>query len=90
MTLFSIARKNIRKNFTNYFLYIGSMIFSIIIYFTFVSLKYDQAIQETTESSNKISSVFNGASIVLIIFVAVFSWYSNSFFIKKRKKEVGL
>lgn len=90
MTLFSIARKNIRKNFTNYFLYIGSMIFSIIIYFTFVSLKYDQAIQETTESSNKISSVFNGASIVLIIFVAVFIWYSNSFFIKKRKKEVGL
>lgn len=66
------------------------MIFSIIIYFTFVSLKYDQAIQETTESSNKISSVFNGASIVLIIFVAVFIWYSNSFFIKKRKKEVGL
>lgn len=90
MTLFSIARKNIRKNFTNYFLYIGSMIFSIVIYFTFVSLKYDQTIQETTESSNKISSVFNGASIVLMIFVAVFIWYSNSFFIKKRKKEVGL
>lgn len=90
MTLFSIARKNIRKNFTNYFLYIGSMIFSIIIYFTFVSLKYDEAILETTESSTKISSVFNGASIVLIIFVAVFIWYSNSFFIKKRKKEVGL
>lgn len=66
------------------------MIFSIIIYFTFVSLKYDEAILETTESSTKISSVFNGASIVLIIFVAVFIWYSNSFFIKKRKKEVGL
>ncbi len=90
MTLFSIARKNIRKNFANYSLYIGSMIFSIIIYFTFVSLKYDQSIQETTETSDKISSVFNGASIVLIIFVAVFIWYSNSFFVKKRKKEVGL
>ncbi|KQL18455.1 ABC transporter permease [Cytobacillus solani] len=90
MTLFSIARKNIRKNFTNYFLYIGSMIFSIVIYFTFVSLKYDQAIQETTDSSTKISSVFNGASVVLMIFVAVFIWYSNSFFTKKRKKEVGL
>ncbi|RWR13152.1 ABC transporter permease [Siminovitchia fortis] len=90
MTLFSIARKNIVKNFTNYFLYIGSMIFSIVIYFTFVSLKYDQTIQETTDSSTKISSVFNGASIVLMIFVAVFIWYSNSFFTKKRKKEVGL
>lgn len=90
MTLFSIARKNIKKNFTNYFLYIGSMIFSIVIYFTFVSLKYDQIIQETTDSSDKIGSVFNGASVVLIIFVAVFIWYSNSFFTKKRKKEIGL
>lgn len=90
MTLFSIARKNIRKNFTNYFLYIGSMIFSIIIYFTFVSLKYDQTIQTSTDSSSKISSAFNGASVVLMIFVAVFIWYSNSFFTKKRKKEVGL
>ncbi|EKN67757.1 ABC transporter permease [Schinkia azotoformans] len=90
MTLFSIARKNIWKNFTNYCLYIGSMIFSIVIYFTFVSLKYEQTIQETTDSSTKISSVFNGASVVLMIFVAVFIWYSNSFFTKKRKKEVGL
>lgn len=66
------------------------MIFSIVIYFTFVSLKYDQTIQASTDSSTKISSVFNGASVVLMIFVAVFIWYSNSFFTKKRKKEVGL
>lgn len=90
MSLFSIARKNIRMNFKNYFIYIGSMIFSIIIYFTFVSLKYEQTIQANAASSNKISSVFNGASVVLMIFVAVFIWYSNSFFVKKRKKEVGL
>jgi putative ABC transport system permease protein len=90
MTLFSIARKNIRKNFTNYFLYFSSMIFSIVIYFTFVSLKYDKTIQATSESSTKISSVFNAASVVLIIFIAIFIWYSNSFFTRKRKKEIGL
>ncbi|MCT1400668.1 ABC transporter permease [Paenibacillus sp. p3-SID867] len=90
MTLFSIARKNIRKNFTNYFLYFASMIFSIVIYFTFVSLKYVTAIQSATEGSTKISSAFSGAAVVLIIFVAIFIWYSNSFFTRKRKKEVGL
>lgn len=66
------------------------MIFSIVIYFTFVSLKYDETIAATTESSQKISSVFNAASVVLIIFVAIFIWYSNSFFTRKRKKEIGL
>ena len=90
MTLFSIARKNIRKNFTNYFLYFASMIFSIVIYFTFVSLKYDITIQSASDGSPKISSAFSGASVVLMIFVAIFIWYSNSFFTRKRKKEVGL
>lgn len=90
MTLFSIARKNIRKNLANYFLYFASMIFSIVIYFTFVSLKYDTAIQSAAEGSTKISSAFSAAAVVLIIFVAVFIWYSNSFFTRKRKKEVGL
>lgn len=90
MTLFSIASKNIKKNFTNYFLYFASMIFSIVIYFTFVSLKYDTTIQSASDASSKISSAFSGASVVLMIFVAIFIWYSNSFFTRKRKKEVGL
>jgi len=90
MTLFNIAGKNIRKNFTNYFLYFASMIFSIVIYFTFVSLKYDSTIQLASDGSQKISSAFSGAAVVLIVFVAVFIWYSNSFFTRKRKKEVGL
>lgn len=90
MTLFKIARKNIRHNFTNYFLYFASMIFSIVIYFTFVTLKYDSNIQSASDGSQKISSVFSAAAVVLIVFVAVFIWYSNSFFMRKRKKEVGL
>lgn len=90
MTLFSIARKNIRKNLKNYLLYFASMIFSILIYFTFVSLKYDETIAATTESSTSISALFNAASVILIIFVAIFIWYSNSFFTRKRKKEIGL
>ncbi|MBP0725477.1 ABC transporter permease [Bacillus sp. RG28] len=90
MTLFSIAKKNIVQNLNNYFLYFASMIFSIVIYFTFVSLKYDHTIQATSEGSPKISSAFSGAAFVLMIFVAIFIWYSNSFFTRKRKKEVGL
>ncbi|MED4731634.1 ABC transporter permease [Aneurinibacillus migulanus] len=90
MTLFSLARRNIRRNFYNYFLYFASMIFSIVIYFTFVSLQYNEQVLSMTASSTKIGTVFNGASVVLMIFVAIFIWYSNSFFTRKRKKEVGL
>jgi putative ABC transport system permease protein len=66
------------------------MIFSIVIYFTFVSLKYDHTIQASSEGSPKINSAFSAAAVVLMVFVAIFIWYSNSFFTRKRKKEVGL
>ncbi|MGE1163823.1 ABC transporter permease [Peribacillus simplex] len=90
MTLFSLARKNIARNLSQYFLYIASMVFSIIIYFTFVTLKYSDTIAEQTASSQKLGSLMSGAAVILIFFVAIFIAYSNSFFMKKRKKEVAL
>lgn len=90
MTLFSLARKNIARNFSQYFLYIASMVFSIVIYFTFVTLKYSDTIAEQTASSQKLGTMMSGAAVILLLFVAVFIAYSNSFFMKKRKKEVAL
>ncbi|WP_010290978.1 ABC transporter permease [Kurthia massiliensis] len=90
MTLFSIAKKNVMRNFSQYFLYIASMIFSIVIYFTFVTLKYSDTVDKQIESSQKIGSLMTGASVILIFFVAIFIFYCNAFFMKKRKKEVAL
>lgn len=90
MTLFSLAKKNIARNFSRYFLYIASMVFSIVIYFTFVTLKYSDTITQKTASSQKLDSLMSGAAIILLLFVAIFIAYSNSFFMKKRKKEVAL
>ncbi|MFZ4453816.1 ABC transporter permease [Salibacterium aidingense] len=90
MTLFSLARKNIKSNLKSYGLYVGSTIFSILIYFTFVTLQYNKEINEASDTSQQISSVLNASSFVLIVFVSIFIVYSNSFFMKKRKKEVGL
>lgn len=66
------------------------MVFSIIIYFTFVTLKYSDTIAEQTASSQKLGSLMSGAAVILIFFVFIFIAYSNSFFMKKRKKEVAL
>ncbi len=90
MTLFSIALKNIKRNFYNYFLYFVSMIFSIMIYYVFTSIQYNQQVLELTIRDAKIDAVFQTSSIVIAIFAAIFIWYSNSFFIRKRKKEVAL
>lgn len=90
MTLSSIALRNIQRNFKDYFLYFASMIFSIVIYFTFKALQYNSQMKQAAEASKKISGAFQVSSVMLIIFVAVFIIYSNGFFTRKRKKEVGL
>ncbi|MDD7794345.1 ABC transporter permease [Clostridium sp. 'White wine YQ'] len=90
MGLFDIAFKNIKRNFYNYFLYFVSMIFSIMIYFTFTSIQYNTKVQEAVGSSVNFAAVFKAAAIVVAVFVSIFIWYSNSFFIRKRKKEVAL
>ncbi|WP_319022563.1 ABC transporter permease [Oceanobacillus oncorhynchi] len=90
MTLFDLALKNIRRNMKSYGLYIGSTIFSIIIYFTFAMLKHSDDISGLAETSKQMQAVMSASAFVLMIFVAIFILYSNSFFMKKRKKEVAL
>ncbi|MFC4619808.1 FtsX-like permease family protein [Camelliibacillus cellulosilyticus] len=90
MTLTKLAFRNIKRNLKNYMVYFVSMIFSILIYYTFTSLEYNSQIKAASDASKKIASAFQFSSVLLILFVAVFIIYSNGFFTRKRKKEVGL
>ena len=90
MTLFNITLRSGKRNFHNYFIYFVSMVFCIMIYYTFASIGYNKQVADLAAQTMKVRTVFNAASIVLAVFVAMFIWYSNSFFTKKRKKEVAL
>src|SRR5690625_826723 len=90
MTMSDLAVKNIRRNIKHYALYIGATVFSIIIYFTFATLKHNDKLSGLAEGSKQIRGIMSGSAFVLMIFVAIFILYSNTFFMKKRKKEVAL
>lgn len=90
MILFNIAKKNVQKNLKGYFLYFFSIVFTVGIYYAFKNLQYNPSIDAALSASSKASAAFNAASIVIALFSVLFIWYSNSFFIKKRKKEIGL
>lgn len=63
------------------------MVISVVICYTFNSLLY---IPEIKNAINHMEDTMSKTSFMLIGFVAVFIGYSNAFFTKKRKKEVGL
>lgn len=90
MTFSSLALKNIRRNFKNYLLYIFSVTIAITFYYIFSSIKYNSKIMFATDTYMKFSVIMTMSSIVLVLFSAVFIWYCNAFFTKKRKKEVAM
>ncbi|SCC54791.1 ABC transporter permease [Bacillus wiedmannii] len=90
MTLFDIVQRNIRRNFKEYILYFVSLTASMVIYFMFASLRYNTQINVALTHSVETKDILQSAKVVLIVFIAIFIIYSTNFFIKKRKKEVGI
>ncbi len=89
MNINQMVIKNLKKNLKNYYLYVFALIFSVGLYFSFVTLQYDPGI-DNAETSLKMAAAIRTASVMLVIIVTVFLVYANSIFIKRRGKEIGL
>lgn len=89
MSLTTIIVQNLKKNIQNYYLYVFALIFSVGLYFSFVTLQYDPSM-DAAKGSVKGAASFRAASVLLVAIVAVFLLYANTIFIKRRSKEIGL
>ncbi|CDQ18543.1 bacitracin transport system permease protein [Halobacillus karajensis] len=88
MNINQLIYRNLKKNLKNYYLYVFALIFSVALYFSFVTLQYDPSM--SMDSSLKGEAAMRVASVLLIAIVAVFLLYANRLFIKRRSKEIGL
>ena len=89
MTFNGIVLKNLRQNFKNFGMYLFSLLISIILYFSFVTLKYTKDIN----NADSIAIIKNGSSVgtyFLFVIIVIFLMYANQLFIKKRLKEIAL
>lgn len=90
MRITDLARKNIMRNLKSYSLYIGTTIFSITVYVSFMMLRYTDEFASVTASSDQISGMMTAGAFVLMLFAGLFITYSNAFFMRKRMNEIGL
>lgn len=89
MSLTHLIYRNLKKNLKNYYLYVFALMFSVALYFAFVTLQYDPALDEI-KGSVKGAAGLKAASVLLIAMVTIFLLYANTIFIKRRSKEIGL
>ncbi|MDR2649707.1 MAG: ABC transporter permease, partial [Clostridiales bacterium] len=88
--LIRFAVRNVKSNFRDYTTYLSSVALSILIFYMFSELRFNHVLQEYLGGDIEISTMFWASSFLILLFSVVFIWYSTSFFLTKRKKEMGL
>ncbi|WML55055.1 ABC transporter permease [Neobacillus sp. PS3-12] len=89
MSINQLILRNLKKNVTNYYLYVFALIFSTALYFAFVTLQYDPSM-DAVKGTIKGAAAMKAGSILLVAIVTIFLLYANSIFLKRRSKEFGL
>ena len=84
-----MAVNNIRKNGSTYFPYIGVSVFAMFTYFVFDLILKNDIMHSLPKAAYAIVLVTIGFGLLGVIMVP-FLYYTNSFLIKRRKKELGL
>lgn len=88
MTLYSMALNNIKKNFKNYWAFFLSSTFSVFVLYLFLSISNSSSVKSQLGSMHRfVFNIFMPGSCLTAFFSVFFIWYSNTFFIKSRKKE---
>lgn len=89
MSIKQLIFQNLKANLKHYYLYVFALIFSVALYFAFVTLQYDPALDNAKGSMNGAAGL-RAASVLLVAIVAIFNLYANTIFVKRRSKEIGL
>ena len=89
MSINHLILQNLKKNLKNYYLYVFALVFTVALYFAFVTLQFDSAMDETKGSIKGVAAI-KTASVLLVAIVSIFLLYANNIFIKRRSKEIGL
>lgn len=84
-----LAKNNIKKNGKTYFPYILTCILTIAMFYIFTSLSLNPGIEQML-GGDTIAYILQLGSVVVALFAFIFLFYTNSFLIKRRKKEFAV
>ncbi|ENQ3106481.1 ABC transporter permease [Bacillus cereus] len=90
MGLLTIAKKNLKNNFSFYSFYFVSVAFVLMVFFAFISFSMNNIIMEKISSDGRVEIMSRTVGIFVMTFVLFYMSYSNTFFMKKRMKELGI
>ena len=85
-----LAATNIRKNAQIYLPYLLTCIFTVAAYYMMGALSVNPGIDDLEVGSGSLRVTLGLGVWVVSLFACIFIFYTNSFLMKRRKKEIGL
>lgn len=67
-----------------------STVFAVTIFNLFCSIYYTPCFESYRFGGGKITILFQGVAVAVFLFAMIFVMYSNNYFLKTRKKEIGI
>lgn len=90
----NLAFKNVKKSFKDYTIYFFTLVIGVMVFYMFNSIYAQKELMSFSDTVSEMIKVIETLIGYLSIFVAVILGflivYINNFFIKRRKKELGL
>lgn len=84
-----LARENMKKNRKDYVPYMLTCVGTIAMFYIIYALTFSKSMDTLPEASTIRTLLFYGV-IIVGLFAVIFLFYTNSFLMKRRKKEFGL
>ena len=85
-----LAAQNMRKNARFYLPYLLAIIGTVAGFYIVSTLALDPAVTQVARGAGYLSFMMGMGTFVIGLFAAIFLFYTNSFLIKRRKRELGL
>ena len=90
LKLSQLVYRSMLKNMKSYYLYFFSLIFSVTLYFSFKTLRYNDEVTNQLKDGSSASMGFEVATYLLYFIILIFVLYANKIFMNRRSKEIGL
>lgn len=91
MTPLRFAYNNVRENRRTYFGFLASSVFAVVVFYLFAAFRALPAVVEGRYyGAQGVAIAFRVCQYLIIVFSIFFTLYSNSAFVKSRKRELGI
>lgn len=88
--LIRIIWRGFKKQLTNYLVFFFSLIFAVMVYYSFTAMTYEQPLIRSAGKNTQLVGMLGFGSFAVVLILLFFMANTNRFFIENRRKDISI